>query len=335
MTRFGYFASLEEFSPTSCLDQAVLAEEAGFDSVWVNDHFHPWFDHHSDGTPAHGGNCWMWMPAALDRTESIEIGTGVTAIINRYHPATIAHQLATLLALYPDRVFLGLGTGEALNESPLGHPWPVYTERAKRTAEAIRMIRTLFADEFVDFEGQFWSLKGANLYTSPTEAPPVYIAGSGPSSARMAGRLGDGFVTVSKDPDTVSDDLFPAVRQGTEHVESEKPFDDLEKIIHIHCSYADSERDALEPCKPWRSTLLPVFFNQDISEPRYIQTHGEQVGIEQLKEAFVITDDPQRLIDVTEAYVDCGFDHIVFQSSSPDQEAFCEVMTEEVMPSFE
>jgi coenzyme F420-dependent glucose-6-phosphate dehydrogenase len=335
MASFGYFASLEEFSPAACLDQVELAEAAGFDSVWVNDHFHPWFDHLADGSPAHGGNCWSWMPVALERTSGIEVGTGVTAILNRYHPANVAHRLATLLELYPDRVFLGLGTGEALNESPLGNPWPEYGERARRTAEAIRLIRRLFAGEFVDFDGRFWSLDGANLYTGPDEAPPIHIAGNGPTSARMAGDLGDGFVTVYEDPDRIADELFPAVDAGVERSGHNETGDDVEKTVLVHCSFAETERAAIEPCKPWRLTLLPVFFDQDIADPRYLQRHGERVGIEYLKEAFVITTDPQDLVDVAGTYFDCGFDRVVFQSSSPDQARFCEVMETEVMPSFD
>ncbi|RRJ29861.1 TIGR03557 family F420-dependent LLM class oxidoreductase [Halocatena pleomorpha] len=334
MTRFGYFASLEEFSPTECLEQAVLAEQTGFDSVWVNDHFHPWFDHHSDGTPANGGNCWSWLPAALERTEEIEIGTGVTAILNRYHPANVAHRLATLLELAPDRVFLGIGTGEALNERPLGNPWPDYSERARRTAEAIRIIRALFEAEFVDYDGQFWSLDGANLYTGPDDAPPIHVAGGGSTTARMAGDLGDGFVTVYEDTETVTEELFPAVERGVEKSDRNESPADVEKTVHIHCSYAQTKQQATEPCLPWRLTLLPMVFEQDIADPRYLQAHGDLLGTEALEEAFVITTDPEDLIAVTEEYVDCGFDHIVFQSSSPDQAAFCDVVAEEVMPSF-
>jgi len=334
MASFGYFASLEEFSPESCLDQAVIAERTGFDSIWVNDHFHPWFDRLPDGSSAHGGNCWSWIPAALERTDEITVGTGVTAILNRYHPANVAHQLATISELYPERVFLGLGTGEALNESPLGNPWPDYGERARRTAEAIRIIRRLFTEEYVDWEGDFWSLDGANLYSGPDVPPPIHVAGSGPTAARMAGDLGDGFVTVYEDPETVQTDLFPAVEAGVAKSDHNESLTDVEKTVHIHVSYAETERVALEPCKPWRATLLPVFFKADIADPRYLQTHGEKVDTEQLKDAFVITTDPADLIEVTQAYVDCGFDHIVFQSSSPDQEQFCEVVQEHVLPSF-
>ena len=150
----------------------------------------------------------------------------------------------------------------------------------------------------------------------------------------MAGDLGDGFVTLYGDPDTVTEELFPAVERGIEKSGHNDSLDDVEKTIHVHCSYAGTEKAALEPCLPWRLTLLPVFFDQDIADPRYLQRHGDMVGAEQLRDEFVISTDPQDFVDVVETYVDCGFDHIVFQSSSPDQEAFCEMIAEEVMPSF-
>lgn len=335
MVSFGYFASLEEFSPGACLDQVELAEDAGFDSVWVNDHFHPWFDHLADGSSAHGGNCWTWMPAALDGTDDVEIGTGVTAVINRYHPANVAHRMATMMELYPDRLFLGIGTGESLNEVPLGYPLPEYGERARRTAEAIRIIRRLFEAEFVDYDGQFWTLDGANLYTGPDEAPPIHVAASGPTSARMAGDLGDGLVTVFEDPERVREDLFPAARKGVEKSERNDSFDDLERTVHVHCAFAESDEAALEQSTPWRLTLLDDVWASDSADPRELQRMGEDVAPERLMEEFVITTDPEDLIDVTQTYVDCGFDHVVFQSSSPDQETFCDVMADEVMPSFE
>jgi coenzyme F420-dependent glucose-6-phosphate dehydrogenase len=333
MASIGYFASLEEFSPAACLEQVEMAEAAGFDSVWVNDHFHPWFDHLEDGSEAHGGNCWSWMPAALERTDDVTIGTGVSAILQRYHPANVAHQLATMMELYPDRVFLGLGTGEALNEKPLGYERGPYTERARRTAEAIRLVRALFEGEFVDFDGDFWELDGANLYTGPDEAPDVHVAGSGTTSARMAGDLGDGFVTVYEDVETVREQLFPAVERGVAKSDHNESIDDVEKTVHVHVAYAEDEAEALERCKPWRCTLLPMVFDVDVADPRYLQRHGDVVSEDALRDAFVVTDDPQDLVDVAETYVDAGFDHVVFQSSSPDQQRFCDVVADHVMPA--
>lgn len=335
MVEFGYFASLEEFSPAACLEQVERAERAGFDSAWVNDHFHPWFDRLGDGSPAHGGNPWEWLPAALERTDDIRMGTGVTAVLNRYHPANVAHRLATLADLYPDRVFLGLGTGEALNESPLGYDWPDYGERARRTAEAIRVIRRLFAESFVDHDGEFWTLDGANLYTGPDEAPPIHVAGNGATAARMAGDLGDGFVTVYETPDSARERLFPAVERGVAKSDRNDSPDDVRRTVHLHVSYAETDRAALEPCLPWRLTLKPEVFEADLSDPRELQTHADDVSETELRETFVITTDPGDLVDAAAAYVDAGFDEVVFQSSSPDQDAFCEVFEREVAPSFD
>ena len=186
----------------------------------------------------------------------------------------------------------------------------------------------------MDFDGRFWELEGANLYTGPDDPPPIHVAGSGSTAARMAGDLGDGFVTVYEDTDTATNELFPAVASGVEKSEHNESPDDVERTVLIHVAYADTKEAALEACKPWRLTLLPVFFEQDIADPRYLQTHGDRVSVEALEEAFVITTDPRDLINVAEDYVDCGFDQVVFQSSSPDQAAFCDIVESVVMPSF-
>jgi coenzyme F420-dependent glucose-6-phosphate dehydrogenase len=150
----------------------------------------------------------------------------------------------------------------------------------------------------------------------------------------MSGDLGDGFVTVYEDPDRVANELFPAVERGVSKSEHNEDFDDLHNSVHIHVSYADSVGAALEPCLPWRSTMLPIFFDADYADPRYLQQHGDRVSEETLMDAFVITDSVDDLVDVTETYVDAGFDEVVFQSSSPDQAKFCEAVERDVMPSF-
>ncbi|MFB6217888.1 MAG: TIGR03557 family F420-dependent LLM class oxidoreductase [Halobacteriaceae archaeon] len=337
MTEFGWFASLEEFSPAECLDQVEMAERAGFETAWVSDHFHPWFDHKTDGSSANAGNAWEWMPAALERTDEMVVGTGVSALVHRYHPANVAHQLATLAELYPDRVFLGLGTGEALNESPLGLPYPEWGECAKRTAEGIRIVRRLFEEEFVDFEGKFWDLDGANLYTGPDEAPPIWIAANGPTAARMAGDLGDGFLTVFETPERLEEELFPAVRTGIEKSERNDPGGDHPKCIHLHVSYdPDSRQAAMEPCLPWRGTQVERFFHEDVSDPRVIQAAGEDVDPEELADnpGFVVTTDFDDVVAETRKYVEAGFDEIVYQSHSPDQQLFADLVAERIMPEF-
>jgi coenzyme F420-dependent glucose-6-phosphate dehydrogenase len=337
MVEFGWFASLEEFTPRACLEQVDLAAGAGFDAVWVNDHFHPWFDHLEDGTDANGGNCWSWMPAALERTEDIRVGSGVSALIHRYHPGNVAHQLATLCEMYPDRLFFGVGTGEALNESPLGLPMPEWGECAKRTAEGVRMIRTLFEGEFVDFEGKFWELDGANLYTGPDEAPPIWIAANGPTAARMAGDLGDGFVTVFEPPERLEEELFPAVRDGVAKSERNDDFEEVPTCIHVHVSYDPDSRDAaMEPCLPWRGTQVERFFYEDVADPRVIQEEGEELDPEALVEnpGFVVTTDFDDVVAETRKYVEAGFDEVVYQSHCPDQQLFADLVEERIMPEF-
>lgn len=323
---------MEEFSPSECLEQAVAAETAGFQTIWVNDHFHPWFDHLSDGSSAHGGNAWAWMPAALERTSDITIGTGISAILNRYHPAAVAQRFGTMCELHPGRLFLGIGTGEAFNELPLGHPWPDYSERAQRTAEAIRIFRKLFTENHVEYEGNFWTLNGAHLYTAPDSPPPIHVAAGGPTSARMAGDLGDGIVMANADPSYVTSDIFPAVKTGIKRSERNDTMEDLERVLHIHCSYGESTEAALETCKPWRTTLLPEMRN--LSDPRYLQEHGEKVDVAHLRDSFVVFTDPKELIHATQEAIDVGFNHIVYQSSSPDQDAFIQMAKREVIPSF-
>ena len=336
MVEFGFYASLEEFSPAECLDQVERAERMGFESAWTNDHFHPWFDRLKDGSDAHSGNCWSWMPAALERTDTIPIAPGVTAPINRYHPGDVAHRVATLAELYPDRVHLGLGTGIALNERPLGYPWPDFPERARRTAEAIDMIRTLFEEPYVDYDGEFWSLDTAHLYTGPDHAPPIHVAATGATSARMAGDLGDGLLVVALSPDRIESTLLPALQQGVEQsATTGKTVDDVERTVLVHSGIATTEAKGLAHCEPWAVTLLPIFHEDGGHDPRYNQLHGRQVGTETLEDEFLITTDADTVIETIKSYVDLGFDRVAFLNSAPDQTAFFDLMADDVMPSFD
>lgn len=331
MVSFGLLASLEMFSPGACLEQSVLAEAAGFDRVWPVDHFHPWFDHFADGTEAHGGNCWAWMAAALERTEQVAVGPGVTGILHRHHPATVAHQLATLGTLYPDRLFLGIGCGEGVNEVPLGHPWPEYSERAKRTAQAIRLIRRLFEEDYVDHDGTFWSLDGAHLYTRPAETPPIFVAASGPTSARMAGDLGDGIVVPSTDPEQSSGTLFPAVEGGIERSERNRSLADLEKTVLVHCSYAETEEAALAACRHWRVMLVDS--KRAVGDPRELQAAARSIPTERLRDLVLPVTEPPDLIEFVAAAERAGFDHVLVQSSSHEQARFIEMLGEQVLPA--
>ena len=181
--KFAYKIAPEHHQPDKLLDNAILAEKYGFESFWISDHFHPW-GHIGGG----GAFAWTWISSAAERTHTATIGTDVTAPILRYHPGIVAQAFATLGYMYPERIFLGLGAGEALNESPLGYVWPSPRERVEMLEEAIIVIKRLWTEDFVDFNGKYYRLKKANLYTKPQRPLKIYVAAGGPRTAELAGR---------------------------------------------------------------------------------------------------------------------------------------------------
>src|SRR4051794_5184195 len=212
MIRFGYKASAEQFAPAELLGYSVLAEELGFDSVFVSDHLQPW-RHHGGHAPA----ALPWLGALAARTERVLIGTSVLTPTFRYHPAVVAQAFATLGMLAPGRVVLGVGSGESLNEVPLGIPWPDGKERFARLKEAVTLIKRLWAEDRVSFDGQFYRTDNATVYDKPERPVRLYIGASGPSATRLAGRLADGFITTSgKGHQLYTDTLLPALREGAE-----------------------------------------------------------------------------------------------------------------------
>jgi coenzyme F420-dependent glucose-6-phosphate dehydrogenase len=211
MLQLGYKASAEQFPPRQLLDFAVHAETVGFDSVLVSDHFQPW--RHNDG---HAPFSFAWLGALGERTGRVQIGTSVVTPTFRYHPAIVAQAIGTLGALYPGRVLLGVGTGESLNEVPAtGMAWPPFKERFGRLREAIELMRRLAREERVTFEGEFFRTDKATIYDRPEEPVPIYVAASGAVAARLAGRIGDGFICTSgKAQELYTETLLPAVAEG-------------------------------------------------------------------------------------------------------------------------
>lgn len=311
--KVSYFAAHEKFAPDTLFDHTRIAEENGFDAVWTSDHFHPWWN-----TGAHCGMAWPWVGIALERTSSIRIGTGVTPPIARYHPGVIAQAFATLGAIYPGRVFLTLGTGEAMNEVPLGYEWPEYPERRKRLIDACEIIDRLWDGGFHDYDGHYWNLDSARLYTLPDEQIPLYVAGNGPKSAHVAGRYADGFYTIP-DLDTFENKLLPALEDGAA-TEGRDP-DEIERIRHFGISYAEDYDEALESAGFWRGPRA-IGFHEDIASPKVIEEKGRELPLEAMADAWLITNDPQEIREAIERHERAGFDELVFHSSSPDQETF-------------
>jgi len=313
--KFGFRAVTEEYPPEVLVEQIRVAEEAGFDFVTASDHFHPWFH-----TNAQAPQAWILLAAAAAVTKRIELGTGVTSPFSRYHPAIVAQSFSTLQRLSGGRVFLTVGTGEAMNEIPLGLPWPPYRERAQQLREAIEIIERLWNEEFVNFRGKHYSLRSANLYTKAENPPKLYMAAIGPKSTRTAGRIADGVYTFPVPKQYYTETFFPALRKGVE--ESGRSFDEIDKGIEFLVSYDPDYDKALKQIARWRSTLITDILESELYDPRVLESHGEKIPLEKLSERWVICTDIEDCLPKIEEYIKLGFNRIEIHSASADQKTF-------------
>lgn len=320
---FGYKVFPEIDQPNKLLEYAVLADKYGFKSLWASDHFHPWTD-----TNSAAGFVWVLIASAAERTKNMTIGTSVTAPILRYHPAIVAQAFATLAATYPNRIVLGLGTGEALNESPLGYTWPSPKQRIEMLEEAIVLIRKLWSEDFVSFEGKYYRLKKAKLYTKPDKPIKIYVAAGGPRVAELAGRLTDGIIML---PDLEkTNKLLKAFEKGAKKADRDPS--SLEKIVEVLVSYDEDYDAALESCRLLAAPNLPLFFKYDISDPREIEAHGRLVGNEVLAKRWIVATTAEEHIKRIEKYIKAGLNHLYFGSLSPDEPKFIKFYAEKVLP---
>jgi coenzyme F420-dependent glucose-6-phosphate dehydrogenase len=325
MIKVGYAAEHEQYQPLPLLDYTVEAERAGFDSIWTSDHFHPWAH-----TNAAGGFAWVWMAAAAERTRRVEIGTAVTCPILRYNPAIVAQAFATLRAMYPDRIFIGLGTGQAMNEATVGYRWPPFKERAERLVEAIKIMRLLWSHSFVNFKGKYYTLRNANLYTKPTTPPPIFVAAAGPTVAEIAGRYADGLLTNIFPEQHYREVLFPALERGAKT--AGRDLGKITKALEIWVSYDEDYDKALKAARFWAACLLPAITKFEITDPREIEQHGRLVGDRQLAEYWLIGTKPEDHIKHLEKYIRMGFRDIHIQSSSPDEIKTVKMYGEHILP---
>ena len=324
MVSVDYMAHQEQYSPSELLRFAELAEKAGYEFIWTSDHFHPWF--HTDGE---AGFAWSWLGAASQRTD-LPIGTYVTPAAQHYHPGRIAQAFATIGEMHDERVVLGLSTGEAMNEKPLGQPWDDYPVRRDRLEETLEVVLDLYESEgFVDYDGDFFSLDGANLYTMPESRPEVHVAANGPSTARLAARYADGFMTVITGEE-FTERLYPAVRKYARE-EGRDP-DGFETTVLVIVSYDEDYEAAVDATRPWWATTQDVF-DRAIADPREIEQLGKQATREEIEEKFLIADDPATIAAEIEKLADQGFDRIALANTSPEPERLFEVMGKEVIPS--
>ena len=324
--RFGYKASNEQFAPVELLRYGVLAEECGFDSVFVSDHLQPW--RHDGG---HAPFAMGWLGALGASTERVVIGTSVLTPTFRYHPAVVAQAFATLGCLYPGRVVLGLGTGESLNEVALGLVWPDGKERFARFREAVRLIRELWAGDRVSFDGEYYRTVNATIYDRPDVPVPLYLAGSGPTATRFAGRAGDGYITTSgKDPALYTDTLLPAVREGAD--KADRQLSDLDLMIEVKVSFDHDREAAMEATRFWGALALSPEEKAGVGDPVQMQRLADVLPTERTASRFIVSSDPEEHVTAIARYLDLGFTHLVFHAPGPDQEGFLRLYSAEILP---
>jgi coenzyme F420-dependent glucose-6-phosphate dehydrogenase len=320
--RFFHFCSHEQFPPQDLLEQAIAAERAGFDGITCSDHLQPWWE---DGE---SGHAWVWLGAAGQATEHVAIGSGVTPPGPRYHPVLIAQAWATLELLFPGRPYLGIGSGESLNESPLGADWPPVTEQIERLEEGLQIIRRLLAGETVDQDGRHFSTKRARLHSRPHRVPPIYVSAFGPQAADVAGRLGDGVWTLG-DPESAPE-IVDAYRAAASHAGREPG----EIVLQGSFSWAETDEAALESARVWKGAQPKEFFRDDWHDPAAMYEEGaRQVSDDDLRESVIVASDPEEHVERVRELVEMGASIVPLQNSSPDPIAAIGVFGEDVLPA--
>lgn len=327
MLKLGYKASAEQFAPSKLLDFACLAETVGFESVFVSDHFQPW--KHIDG---HAPYSLAWLGALGARTSRVAIGTSVLTPTFRYHPSIVAQAFGTLGAMFPGRVILGIGTGESLNEVPAtGAPWPEFKERFARLREAVTLIRTLWREERVSFEGQYYRTEKATIYDRPDTEVPIYVAAAGALIAKYAGRSGDGFICTSgKKRELYTETLLPKVAEGLALAGTRtQPYD---QMIEVKVSFDTDAERALQDTRHWAALALSPEEKMTVEDPVEMQRLADALPLERAASRWIVSSDPDEHVEKIGAYVDLGFRHLVFHAPGPDQERFLHLYGEHVLP---
>lgn len=326
MLQFGYKASAEQFAPTELLEFSVHAEESGFDSVFVSDHFQPW--RHNGG---HAPAALPWLGALLASTERVTVGTSVLTPTFRYHPAVIAQAFATLGCLAPGRVILGVGSGESLNEVPLGLEWPDGKERFARLKESVQLIRDLWTSDRVTFEGTYYRTERATIYDRPEQPVPIYIAASGPAATRLTGRVADGFICTSgKGPELYTGTLLPALAEGA--AKAGRTVEDLELTIEVKVSFDPDAERALNDTRYWAALALSSEEKLGVEDPMEMEKRADALPAERAASRWIVSSDPDEHVEAIWKYVEMGFRHLVFHAPGPDQKRFLDLYSSTILP---
>ena len=324
--KLGYKASAEQFGPRPLLNFAVEAEACGFDSVWISDHFQPW--RHTNG---HAPFALSWLGAAGERTQRVLLGTSVLTPTFRYQPAVVAQAFGTLGVLNPNRMILGVGSGESLNEVPVtGSEWPSAKERLARLREAVELIRLLWSKDFVTFEGQYYRTRNATIYDRPEQPIPIYISAGGPVAAKFAGRAGDGFICTSgKGDELYRDKLLPAVEEGAK--EAGRDPATIERTIEVKVSFDTDRERALRDTRIWAALALPAEDKAGVEDPREMERRAEAVA-DQAQGRWLVSDDPDEHLEQIRPYIEFGFTHLIFHAPGDDQSRFLQLYAKDILP---
>jgi coenzyme F420-dependent glucose-6-phosphate dehydrogenase len=323
---YGVALGHERFTPRELLDQAVAAEEAGFDAVCCSDHLAPWWSTET-GPPAACGNTWVWLGAAGHATKRVSLGSAVTPLVHRYNPVVVAQQVATLEDLCPGRAFLSVGSGEAMNEVPAGLRWPPVSEQLERTEEALTIVTRLLDGETVTFAGRYFRAEAARLYLRTERRPPVYMSAFGPRAAEIAGRLADGIWTLA-DPQSAPP-VIAAYRRAAEAAGREPG----EIVLQGMASWAQDDETALAAAREWKGTLVDENYSDPVADPAEVGKLGEQVSDMRFKAMGLISADPDAHVRKIKAMRELGATAIVIMNiSGADPLGMIRTYGERVLP---
>jgi G6PDH family F420-dependent oxidoreductase len=313
--KLGYFLSCEEWGPNELVELAVKANDAGFEGLWISDHYHPWNDEQG-----HSPFVWSVIGAIAQAAAGVKVTTAVTCPTLRIHPAVIAQAAATSAVLLDGNFCLGVGSGEALNEHILGDRWPSADERLEMLEEAIEVIRLLWQGGFQDHRGRHYRVENARIYDLPEQPPPILISGFGPKSIDLAARIGDGYCTVEPDPE-------PVQRFRSQAGEG--------KLVQggMKACWGEDERGAMETAyRLWPNEALPGELAQVLPTTRHFEQASQLVTAEQVAEQVPCGPDPERHLEKINTYAEAGFDELYVQQIGPEQDAFFSAYMEHVLP---
>ncbi len=317
MVDLGVSLISEEHGPNALVDAATRAETAGFEFALVSDHFHPWLAEQGESPFV-----WTTLGGIARETSDLRVGTGVTCPLFRIHPVNVAHGAATVASMHPGEFFLGVGTGENLNEHVTGKRWPPHDRRLRRLEEAIEVIRGLWEGETYSHHGEYYTVENAKLYTVPDDPPPIHVAAGGPQTADFASQLGDGFISTSPDGDLI--ERFEADGDGDRPTHGQ-----------MTVCWAETEAEARETAyEQWRNTAVPGELSRELPTPAHFEQAAQPLDVDDVASKVTCGPDAEDHIEMIDEYVEAGYDYVsIHQVGSNLREAF-EFYEQEVLPSF-